>query len=439
MRLFLFFTTCILFFSSPAFAQKIIRHQIKSGESIYGLAKKYEVTESEIYELNPKLKGAVLALNAEVKIPNKKSKPDTKAAKNTEVADNRKSKSAKIQPAPSAEMLPTHLVLPKETLYGISKKYNVTIESIEQLNPEIKEGGLKIGMVLQLASGFEEKAFVSPVETTPEVPAVAVIKPEEKPLAKKAAKEKKSKVKEVENKETAQQPVTENAKPAVAAEIPKPALPLPEGSLTHKVQPKETLFRISKKYNTSVAELQKLNPDMASGLPVGYELVIRKGEDKTLETKTIKDSGTVAETASDVVSVSPMTVENLSKAEFLIAKASENLGARYRSGGTSPGGFDCSGLMFSTFKNIDMTLPRSSHEMARYGQRIDRSQAQKGDLIFFATFGRGRVSHVGMVTEVSDDEIKFIHSSTQSGVIISSTKESYYARTFVQVNRVLAQ
>ena len=95
--------------------------------------------------------------------------------------------------------------------------------------------------------------------------------------------------------------------------------------------------------------------------------------------------------------------------------------------------------MFATFQNVDMTLPRSSHEMANYGIRINRSQAQKGDLIFFATFGGRRVSHVGMVTEVVDGVIKFIHSSSGSGVIVSSLNEAYYSRTFVQVNRVLTE
>jgi hypothetical protein len=42
-----------------------------------------------------------------------------------------------------------------------------------------------------------------------------------------------------------------------------------------------------------------------------------------------------------------------------------------------------------------------------------------------------------MITEVNGDEIKFIHSSTQLGVIVSSLKEPYYQRTFAQVNRVL--
>ena len=73
------------------------------------------------------------------------------------------------------------------------------------------------------------------------------------------------------------------------------------------------------------------------------------------------------------------------------------------------------------------------------GFRVDKAHAQKGDLIFFATFGGRHVSHVGMITEVLDDEIKFIHSATNSGVIVSSTKEPYYVRTFVQINRVITE
>lgn len=121
----------------------------------------------------------------------------------------------------------------------------------------------------------------------------------------------------------------------------------------------------------------------------------------------------------------------------LINSASENLGVTYRGGGTTKSGFDCSGLMYTTFKNFDITLPRSSHEMAQVGTQIDLEKAKKGDLIFFKTNGRSRINHVGMVVEINDDEIKFIHSSTQSGVIISSTKEPYYKRTFSQVNRIL--
>ena len=121
----------------------------------------------------------------------------------------------------------------------------------------------------------------------------------------------------------------------------------------------------------------------------------------------------------------------------LINVASDKLGAGYRSGGTTPAGFDCSGLMYSTFKKFDITLPRSSHQMAEIGTEINPENAKKGDLIFFINRGQHRINHVGMIVEINGDEIKFIHSSTQGGVIISSLKESYYERTFKQINRII--
>ena len=121
----------------------------------------------------------------------------------------------------------------------------------------------------------------------------------------------------------------------------------------------------------------------------------------------------------------------------LINVASDKLGTVYRSGGTTPSGFDCSGLMYSTFKKFDITLPRSSHEMAEIGTEINPENAKKGDLIFFINRGQHRINHVGMIVEINGDEIKFIHSSTQGGVIISSLKESYYERTFKQINRII--
>jgi len=122
--------------------------------------------------------------------------------------------------------------------------------------------------------------------------------------------------------------------------------------------------------------------------------------------------------------------------EQLINSASENLGANYKSGGTTPDGYDCSGLMFATFSKFDIILPRSSNEMSRLGTVLKPDEIKKGDLIFFRTNGKSVINHVGMVTEVLPDEIKFIHSATSSGVIISSTKEPYYSKTFAQANRI---
>ena len=121
----------------------------------------------------------------------------------------------------------------------------------------------------------------------------------------------------------------------------------------------------------------------------------------------------------------------------LIHAASDEIGTRYRAGGTSSEGYDCSGLMYSTFMKFDIELPRSSAEMSQLGRKLDRDEIKKGDLIFFHTRGKRHINHVGMVVEANAKEIKFIHSSTQQGVVISSTSEPYYAQTFAQANRVL--
>jgi cell wall-associated NlpC family hydrolase len=92
--------------------------------------------------------------------------------------------------------------------------------------------------------------------------------------------------------------------------------------------------------------------------------------------------------------------------------------------------------MCTTFGAFDIDLPRTSLEQSQYGTKINNDDAQKGDLIFFKTNGRGQVNHVGMVVEVNDGDIKFIHASN-SGVIISSIKEKYYSKRVTQINRVL--
>lgn len=124
-------------------------------------------------------------------------------------------------------------------------------------------------------------------------------------------------------------------------------------------------------------------------------------------------------------------------AKQLVLYASESLGSPYRYGGATSEGYDCSGLMYSSFKKFNIILPRSSIDMSKIGRKLDKDEIQKGDLLFFKTNGKSVINHVGMVTEILDDEIKFIHASTTKGVILSSTKEVYYQRSFVQANRIL--
>ena len=121
----------------------------------------------------------------------------------------------------------------------------------------------------------------------------------------------------------------------------------------------------------------------------------------------------------------------------IIETAKKNLGRPYKSGGTTSAGFDCSGLVYVSFKKYDIFLPRASIEMSKVGKQVKEKDIQKGDLIFFKTNGKSVINHVGLVTEVNNDEIKFIHSSTTKGVMISSTKEPYFKKSYAQANRVI--
>ncbi len=146
---------------------------------------------------------------------------------------------------------------------------------------------------------------------------------------------------------------------------------------------------------------------------------------------------TSCKSTSTAVSNKGTKRENKHIVNHLIENATDNIGVKYKAGGTTKSGFDCSGLVFTSFESENIKLPRSSYEQSKVGKIINIDDAQKGDLIFFKTNKSRQINHVGLITEVKSDEIKFIHSSTSKGVIISSTKEPYYKNSFAQINRVV--
>ncbi|NEU66348.1 C40 family peptidase [Spirosoma agri] len=123
----------------------------------------------------------------------------------------------------------------------------------------------------------------------------------------------------------------------------------------------------------------------------------------------------------------------------LIGFAKEHLAIRYRSGGTSTRGFDCSGFTRFCFNQFGISLPHSSAAQGNVGQAVDKSEAQPGDLILFKghSSSASRIGHVGLITEVVGDRIKFIHSAWNGGVRYDYLHASYYQNRFVGVRRVV--
>ncbi|WP_281298394.1 peptidoglycan endopeptidase [Flavobacterium limnophilum] len=383
-----------------------IEYEVLPKESLYSIAKKYGITLADLQKANSTLGSKGLKVGQKIVVP---VKADANAISTVDKVVEKKEVKTKNEIAvlpktvveeKNPESGITREVLPKESFYSIAKQYGITVSQLKKANPDLEKKPLKAG-----------QKIVVPVKAEGNLSSVV-----EKTVEKKEIKTEKDVA----------------VVPQVIIEDKKP-----ETEMTHEVLPKETKYGIAKQYGLTVAELEKQNPNIAKKLLVGS--ILKISTSKVMETKSPAVEPVVAKEESD----NKDFVSNVNRTfdaafvDQLISKASENIGTRYRSGGTTTAGFDCSGLMCYTFSSYDIKLPRSSMEMASYGSRVDAQSAQKGDLIFFKTRGSGRINHVGMVVEVLDGEIKFIHSATHGGVIISSTKESYYERNLAQINRVL--
>ncbi len=110
-------------------------------------------------------------------------------------------------------------------------------------------------------------------------------------------------------------------------------------------------------------------------------------------------------------------------------------GTRYRSGSSSPKGFDCSGFTSYVFSKFGYSLTRSSSTQINDGEPVtEKKQLKPGDLVFFNGRKVGkRIGHVGIVTEVdtAKGQFKFIHASNSRGVTESHSDEAYYKRRYV--------
>jgi cell wall-associated NlpC family hydrolase len=108
------------------------------------------------------------------------------------------------------------------------------------------------------------------------------------------------------------------------------------------------------------------------------------------------------------------------------------LGIRYRFGGQTPAGFDCSGFVRFMFgKVFDMKLPRSSREMSTIGTRVQREELRPGDLVFFQN--GHHINHVGIFVGNG----AFVHSSLSRGITRDNLNENYFNHRFAGAVRLL--
>ena len=248
------FLLILFFLALNIFAQKgkyveveMITHPVQMGETIRTISQKYLVEPGEIYQFNKYAvngikQGMVLQIPVPVRDPIAvvDKKPATKklAAPKAEVLDNPKPIAVAKPKSVEKAIVVTdnskqieHTVVAKETLYSLSKKYNVSADEIKLANPSIEASGVQIGMVLQ-------------------IPSKRTLAPNESSIG------------------TTNAPST-STKTANQTKLGT--------TVSHTVIAKETFYSLSKKYNVSVEEIQKQNQDLlADGLKIGLVLTIKK-------------------------------------------------------------------------------------------------------------------------------------------------------------------
>ena len=113
----------------------------------------------------------------------------------------------------------------------------------------------------------------------------------------------------------------------------------------------------------------------------------------------------------------------------LVKTAKRFIGVPYRWGGEdSKNGFDCSGLTMVSYRLNGLKLPRNSRAQYQAGHAVKKNSLQQGDLVFFATQGGTRVTHVGMYVGGG----QFIHAPrTGKTIRISSLSSKFFRRTYV--------
>ncbi|WP_269235233.1 lytic transglycosylase [Flavobacterium flavigenum] len=238
----------ILSFNKITAQDSIIEHKIQKGETAYFIAQKYKVSVDEIYKLNPESQNGIKD-NQIIKIPVHSLQ--------------------KI----NQDQQTVHIVGEKETLYGLSKKYNVSAEALQNANP-ILVSGLQIGQELIIPNNASN-ASKTEITTSSKV--------KHQVLAKESlfsiARQYNVSVQDLENLNkdlllNGLQIGQTIAIPSKRKTLDGRVRVINQETVFHVVEPKETKFSISKKYGISIDQLESQNPEIVNGLVVGNKLAI---------------------------------------------------------------------------------------------------------------------------------------------------------------------
>lgn len=264
------FFTIISFSALNAQVNNVKEHKVSKGETVYQIAKKYQVTPFDIYRLNPDAKVGIEE-NTTLLIPSKVGEVKSNPIK----ADSSKK----------------HKVLPKETLYSIAKMYEVSVADLKEWNEADLKEGLKIGQEIIVSvnyvpinTGFVEIEEVKTVSTV----SSHIVKMQET----KYGISKKYNI-SIEELERLNPQIVESLEIGQILKIKENnkivELQNTQSPKFYAVKPGETLYSLTKKLNVTEEDLTKLNPEIVLGFKEGMVLKLPASVNVIAPKKELKD------------------------------------------------------------------------------------------------------------------------------------------------------